>query len=163
MPITPQQLKHQLSRLNIPYQEFSHPPVFTSEESQRLCPPMPGIKEKNLFLRDKKGKNYYLVSLPQDKQLDLKELRQFLGVRGLGFASERRLKKVLGVEPGSVGILALINDKEHLTSVYVDKALLESEWFQSHPLINTETICFETKGLSKWLKHTGHQLQILEV
>lgn len=161
---TPDQtVKERLNKLNISYQEFHHPPVYTVEESQRLCPPMPGIKEKNLFLRDKKGKTYYLVCLPGDKQLNLKEMCQLLGVRGLSFASERRLKEVLAVEPGSVGILALVNDTEHLTTVYIDQDLMNAEWFQSHPLINTSTICFKTEGLPRFLEHTGHSYQTINL
>lgn len=105
-----------LSQLGIEHQNFEHPPVFTCEESQHLCPPMPGLKNKNLFLKDEKGKQHFLVSLTQDKQLNLKDLSQKIGVKGLSFASERRLQDVLGVAPGSVGILALINDTQKLTT-----------------------------------------------
>lgn len=145
-----------LSHLGIHFQVFEHPPVFTCEESQQFCPPMPGLKNKNLFLKDEKGKKYFLVSLTQDKQLNLKDLGQKIGVKGLSFASERRLQEVLGISPGSVGILALVNDKEKSTSVFIDEDLLRSEWFQSHPETNTSTVCFKTADLQKFFAHTGH-------
>lgn len=148
-----------LAALSIPFQVFEHPPVFTCEESQQLCPPMPGLKNKNLFLKDEKGKKYFLVSLTQDKQLNLKDLGQKLGVKGLSFASERRLQEVLGIAPGSVGLLALVNDMQKLTTVYIDEDLLKAEWFQSHPLVNTSTVCFKTTDIRKFLHHTGHPFE----
>ncbi len=151
-----QKILTKLEELAIPHQDFTHPAVYTCEESQQLCPPMPGKKNKNLFLRDRKGKKYFLISLAQDKQVNLKQLSNTLGVNGLSFASEERLMKVLGVEPGSVGLLTLVNDTERLSSVYVDQELLDEEWFQSHPAINTSTIAFKTSGISTLLSHTGH-------
>jgi Ala-tRNA(Pro) deacylase len=152
-----------LDELGIEYQNFTHPAVYTCEESQRLCPPMPGKKNKNLFLRDRKGKHYYLISLEQGKRADLKQLSAMLGVSGLSFASERRLMNVLGVEPGSVGILSLLNDTDVLTDVWIDQELLDEEWLQSHPIVNTETSCFKTEQLENLLKHSGHTLKQLRL
>ena len=155
--------KKVLEELNIPYQEFTHPAVFTCEEAEKCCPAMPGIKEKNFFLRDKKGRNYYLITLPAAKQIQLKELGQIIGVKHLSFASDRRLKEVLSIEPGSVGLLALINDSEALTTVFIDEDLLREEWIQSHPLINTSTICFKTAELSRFFADTGHEWKKIKI
>lgn len=153
---TSQSILKKLEELDIPFQNFTHPAVYTCEESQQLCPPMPGKKNKNLFLRDRKGKHYFLISLAQDKRADLKQLAEILGVNGLSFASEKRLMKVLGVAPGSVGILALLNDQECLADVWIDQELLDEEWLQSHPIVNTETTCFKTDQLQALLSHFGH-------
>ena len=91
----------------------------------------------------------------------MKELGQRLGVKGLSFASPERLKNVLGIEPGSVGLLALVNDPQKLTKVYIDQDLLGQEWFQSHPLVNTSTVCLRTDGLRKFLEVTGHDFAAL--
>ena len=147
-----------LASLHIEHQTFEHPPLFTTADSH-LQPPMPGVKNKNLFLKDEKGKQYFLVSLTQDKQLNLKTLGQRLGVKGLGFASPERLKNILGIEPGSVGLLALVNDTQKLARVYIDQDLLDPEWFQSHPLLNTSTVCFRTADIKKFLDHTGHHFE----
>jgi Ala-tRNA(Pro) deacylase len=158
-----QDIFQQLDNLGIEHQNFTHPAVFTCEEAQRLCPPMPGKKNKNLFLRDRKGKHYYLISLAQDKQADLKKISEILGVKGLSFASETRLMKVLGVSPGSVGLLALMNDTETVTDVWIDQELLEEDWFQSHPIVNTETTCFKTDQLQALLQNSGHNLNSLNL
>ena len=155
--------KKTLEDLNIPFQEFSHPAVFTCEEANRHCPPMPGAKAKNLFLKDSKEKQYYLVCLAEKQKISLKELSQLIGVKGLSFASERRLKEVLGVEPGSVGILALINDTGKKTHVLIDKELMNDQWFRSHPLVNTATICLKTSELERFLKHTGHSSEFINL
>lgn len=152
-------LKDQLTQWGVTFQVFTHPPVFTCEESQRLCPPMPGIKNKNLFFRDDKGKRYFLVSMAQDKQKSIQEIAECIGEKRIGFASERRLKETLGVEPGSVGVLALLNDADCKTSVFIDQDLLNEEWFQSHPLINTETWSLKTTDLNKCFEKTGHQME----
>lgn len=104
-----------------------------------------------------------MVSLPQDKQADLKQLATMLEISGLSFASPERLQKVLGVEPGSVGILALLNDKEVLTEVWIDQELLEEEDFQSHPTINTESSCFKTSDLKVLFAATGHKMRPLQI
>ena len=94
-----------------------HPPVMTVEESLRLVPKLPGAKTKNLFLRDKKGKRHFLVTVRHDLAVDLSALESVLGVRGLGFASPERLATHLGVTPGSVSLLALGNAKPMAASI----------------------------------------------
>ena len=88
-----------------------HPPVMTVEESLRLVPKFPGAKTKNLFLRDKKGRRHLLVTVPHDKAVDIDALAAVIGVNGLGFGSAERLKKYLGITPGSVSLFSLVNDK----------------------------------------------------
>ena len=71
----------------------------------RLVPKFPGAKTKNLFLRDKKGRRHFLVTVPHDIAVDLDALGAALGVGGVGFASAERLQKYLGITPGSVSLL----------------------------------------------------------
>jgi len=160
--MTPQEALDYLDALEIPYQEFTHPPVFTCEESQ-LLPDMPGKKNKNLFLRDKKGQQYFLITLTQDKQLPLDTVAELLGESKISFASERRLMDVLGVEAGSVGLLALPFDKDIRTRVFIDEDLLDEDWVQSHPLVNTSTVSFEREALPRFFEKTGHQWQPIKL
>jgi Ala-tRNA(Pro) deacylase len=95
----------------IELQRFEHPPVMTVEESERLVPRLPGAKTKNLFLRDKKGARHFLVTVPYKVAVDLIALGVQLGAGRLGFASAERLMKHLGVTPGWVSLLALVNDR----------------------------------------------------
>lgn len=151
-----------LEENKIEYQRFDHPPVYTCEEAERLCPDMPGASIKNLFLRDKDGKRHFLAVVGYEKSVDLKQLKELLGVSGLSFASEERLKKYLGVEPGSVTLLGLINDPDHAVEVLIDQQLW-GQAFQCHPLVNTATLVISAEGIEHFLKKTGHSYQLIEI
>src|SRR5437764_9908864 len=99
-----------LAQHRIEARRHEHPPVMTVEESERLVPRLPGARTKNLFLRDKKGSRHFLVTVPHDVAVDLNALGARIGAGRLGFASAERLQRHLGITPGSVSLLALVND-----------------------------------------------------
>ena len=115
---------------------FEHAPVMTVEESLRLVPSLPGAKTKNLFLRDKKGARHLLVTVPHDLAVDLNSLGLLLGTGRLGFGSPERLMKFLGVTPGSVSLLALVNDA---------------------------TMVIPHRQLERFLEATGHSARVVDV
>jgi len=152
-----------LDSVDVLYERFDHPAVFTVSEAIKLSPEIDGAPTKNLFLRDKKGIRHFLVVIPQDKQVDLKELSSILEASRLSFASPDRLKKYLGIEPGSVSILALLNDSEKTVEVFVDNELWNEEIILCHPLVNTSTLAIPRDGIKQFLEKTGHNLMLLEV
>ena len=152
-----------LDSINVSYERFDHPAVYTVSEAKKLSPEMDGASTKNLFLRDKKGIRHFLVVVPQDKQVDLKELSSILEVSRLSFASPDRLKKYLGIEPGSVSILALLNDPEKTVEVFVDNELWNAEIILCHPLVNTSTLAITRDGIKQFLEKTGHNLMLVEI
>lgn len=152
-----------LEEHRIPYQRFDHPAVFTCEESARLCPDMPGVHTKNLFLRDGKGKRNILVVVRCEKNVDLKALRKILEADKLSFASPERLKEFLGVEPGSVTLLGLIHDEENQVEVVFDKEILEADALQCHPLVNTASLVISHEGIEQFLKATEHAYRVVVV
>src|SRR5262249_14030476 len=97
----------------ISYQRHDHPAVFTVEDVKQLRLPIDGTQTKNLFLRDEKGRKHFLVVVGHDKQVDLRGLSAAIGSSKLSFASPDRLRTHLGIEPGSVSMLALVNDSSH--------------------------------------------------
>src|SRR5690349_15851592 len=107
----------------IAYQRVNHPPVFTCEEAKRLVPTLAGAETKNLFLRDGRGRKHFLLSVPAEKNVDLKALSRALGISGLSLASTDRLKKYLSLEPGSVSLLGVINDSSKEVEVLIDQDL----------------------------------------
>ena len=145
------------------YDRFDHPAVYTVSEAKKLSPEMDGASTKNLFLRDKKGIRHFLVVVPQDKQVDLKELSSILEASRLSFASPDRLNKYLGIEPGSVSILALLNDPEKTVEVFVDNELWNAEIILCHPLVNTSTLAITRDGIKQFLEKTGHNLMLVEI
>ena len=152
-----------LDSIDVSYERFDHPAVYTVSEAKKLSPEMDGASTKNLFLRDKKGIRHFLVVVPQDKQVDLKELSSILEVSRLSFASPDRLKKYLGIEPGSVSILALLNDPEKTVEVFVDNELWNAEIILCHPLVNTSTLAITRDGIKQFLEKTGHNLMLVEI
>jgi Ala-tRNA(Pro) deacylase len=141
----------------------SHPPVMTVEESERLVPRLPGAKTKNLFVRDKKGLRHFLVTVPHDLAVDLAALGATLDAGRLGFASPERMAKHLGITPGSVSLLALVNDRDGAVEFVIDRALWDAAAVQAHPLINDATMVIAHADVERFLAATGHVPRVVDV
>jgi Ala-tRNA(Pro) deacylase len=141
----------------------AHPTVMTVEESERLVPKLPGAKTKNLFLRDKKGLRHFLVTVPHDLAVDLAALGATLDAGRLGFASPERMAKHLGITPGSVSLLALVNDRDGAVEFIIDRALWDAEAVQAHPLINDATMVITHADLERFLDATRHVPRVIDV
>lgn len=147
----------------IEYKRYDHPPVFTCEDANRLIPNLPGQKTKNLFICDNKGKQHFLVSVPDGKSVDLKAMGEAITAKRLRFASADRLARHLKLEPGAVTLLGVMNDDAGAVRVVIDKALWEAQAIQCHPLINTATLVISLEGVRAFLAATGHEPLILDV
>ena len=152
-----------LSEHAIAYERCDHPPVATVAEAARLVPPLPGVKTKNLFLRDKPGRRHFLVCVPAAKPVDLTLFSDQIGAGRLSFGSPDRLVKYLGVAPGAVTLFAVFNDPDHGVELYVDEDLWQAEAYQFHPLVNTSTLVVSREAVTRFLKLTGHPLHLLRV
>ena len=152
-----------LRRHGIAPARHEHPAVMTVEESERLVPPLPGAKTKNLFLRDKKGARHFLVSVPAARAVDLVALGAALGAGRLGFASPERLHRHLAITRGSVSLLALVNDTAGAVEFVIDRALWEADAVQAHPLINTATTILTHADLELFLRATAHAPRVIDV
>jgi Ala-tRNA(Pro) deacylase len=163
MPATPSDLFAFLDRLGIRHATLTHAPMFTVEQSRTLRGQIPGGHTKNLFLRDKKGA-FYLVVLLEDAVVDLKSLHRRLGASGrFSFGSADQLRALLGVEPGAVTPFAVINDTDGRVQVVLDKAMVEHDILNYHPLVNTMTTTIARDDLVKFLAATGHPPRVEEV
>ncbi len=140
-----------------------HPAVMTCAQSDHLVPVLPGAKAKNLFLRGKKGLRSLLVTAPSDRQVDLRLLGDMLGLGRLGFASPERLHACLGVTPGAVSLLALVNDTAHAVDFLLDRRLWEADAIQAHPLVNTATCVLPHEDLVRFLAITQHPARVLDI
>jgi len=152
-----------LERHGIATVRVEHPAVMTVEESDRLVPLLPGAKTKNLFLRDRKGIRHFLVTVPAHAAVDLNALGVAIGAGKLGFASPERLDKHLAIKPGSVSLLALINDVGSSVEFVIDRRLWESDAVQAHPLVNTATMIIAHADLERFLLATGHRPIVIDV
>ena len=111
-----------LTSLGIETETFDHPPVFTVEESQQHTAHLPGAHCKNLFLKDKKDR-LWLVTCGDEQRVDLNRLAKALGAARFSFGRSELLREVLGVEPGSVTPLAIVNDSDGRVTHVLDARL----------------------------------------
>src|SRR5262245_25564064 len=159
--LSPQQLFARLDRLGIAHRTVEHPPVFTVEEAKALRGSLPGHHIKNLFLRNKKEEMWLVVAL-EDRAIDLKRLGEVLGAGRLSFGSAERLKRHLGVEPGSVTPLALANDEARAVQLVLDRGVAEGGPVNAHPLVNTMTTALTAADLLRFFEATGHMPRWLD-
>ena len=152
-----------LSTRNIWHEVTEHKAVYNMAEVAEICLPYPEADAKNLFIRDDKKRNYYLITVNGDKRVDLKAFRQQNGTRPLTFASDQDLMDILGLIPGAVTPLGLLNDREHKTTFWLDKSFLEgSGLIGVHPNDNTATVWLKTQELLRLLEENGTQITLFE-
>lgn len=140
------------------YQRVEHPAVFTCDEAELHRPDMPAVSTKNLFLCDKKARRFFLAVTACEKIMNLDALASQFGIKHLRFASEKNLMRLLGVTRGAVTMMGLVNDKEHNVELWIDDEIWQSEYFLSHPLVNTATLVFAKSELERFFKLTEHTL-----
>ena len=159
--LDPQQLFARLDALGIAHRTVEHPPVFTVEEAKALRGDLPGHHIKNLFLRNKKEEMWLIVAL-EDRAVDLKRLGEVLGAGKLSFGSPDRLRRTLGVEPGSVTPLALANDTGRVVRLALDRGLADGQPLNAHPLVNSMTTTLSLDDLQRLFAATGHEPRWLD-
>lgn len=138
-----------------------HEAAFTVDQAVELRGAIPGLHTKNLFLKDKKGA-YFLVTLPEDAAVDLKRIHTAIGAKGrVSFGSAEAMVEMLGITPGSVTPLALINDDERRVTCVFHEALAAAELINVHPLRNTATVTLARADLFAILAASGHEPQVL--
>ena len=145
-----------LEQLGVSLDIHHHAPLRTVADSQHLRGEIDGAHIKNLYLRDN-TKNNYLVVADETLAIDLKELAPKIGANRLSFGSADRLMEFLGVRPGAVSPLTLVNDPDNNVQLVMDAALLEAEKINVHPLVNDMTVTMAVEGLDVFLDHTGHK------
>lgn len=162
MPATREDLFARLAELGIETQTKDHAPVYTVDEARALRGEIAGGHCKNLFLKDKKGALWLVVTL-EDTQVDLKTLPQKMGSARLSFGKAELLGEVLGIEPGSVTPFAVVNDPENKVQVVLDEAMMAHDVLNYHPLKNDATTSISASDLVTFLQSCGHEPKIVPV
>ena len=141
-----------------------HKAVYNMAELAELVIPYPEADAKNLFIRDDKKRNYYLITVKGDKRIDLKEFRAKHGTKPLSFASESDLMDILGLMPGAVTPLGILNDDARRVKVFIDSALAgENGLIGVHPNENTATVWMKTADLVSIIKDHGNMVEITDM
>ncbi len=153
MHINQQQLLAHLDTHAIGYTLYSHQPLFTCEQALEVVNQLriPGMGIKNLFLKDKKDR-LYLITATHTTRIELKKVGKALEAKELRFAAPELLMEHLGVEPGSVTPLALINDRQKEVHIIIDAEIFAHEYIQIHPLKNDATVVISSKDLMAFFK-----------
>ena len=151
-----------LNKSGVNYEITEHKAVFNMEELGEVKLPYPEFDAKNLFVRDDKKQNYYLITVKGDKRVNLKEFRKKYGLRNLSFASAEELMKIMGLTPGSVTPLGLLNDEEHIVKFYLDSEF-NGTLIGVHPNDNTATVWLKSEDLIKIIKEHGNEVSLAEL
>ena len=138
-----------------------HPAVFRVEEGLDLKAALPGVHTKNLFLKDKKGR-LWLISAAQDTVIDLKRAHRTLGSDRLSFGNEALMWETLGVRPGSVTALGLINDTDRRVTFVLDQRLWDADIVNFHPLTNTATTAMGQAAFRRVLTLLDREPQVVD-
>ena len=161
MAATPDDLFAFLDAHGIGHETRWHEPVFTVEEGRALKAEMPGGHTKNLFMTDKDGA-IILIAAHAESALPLNRLHRAIGTRRLSFASAETMESLLGVTPGSVTAFALINDTGHRVGFIIDRALMDHDPLNFHPLTNTGTTAISRADFERFLAATGHEATVID-
>jgi Ala-tRNA(Pro) deacylase len=152
-----------LVKLAIKFEYHEHPPLATIEDAKIHWVNYNSGRCKNIFFRNHKGDRHYLVILEHLRQLNIKDLEKRLKQGKLTFASDQRLKKFLGVEPGSVSPFGLINDYEKHVHLFIDEKLNEFERLTFHPNINTASLIVSKFDFIKYLDYTRNSYEFIRL
>ena len=152
-----------LAELGIAYSRHEHPPVATVEEAEQHWAGIDAAHCKNLFLRNQKGNRHYLVIVQHAKRADLRAVADQIGDGKLSFASPDRLMTHLGLTPGSVSPFGLINDRDHVVRVVLDRDLKAAARLSFHPNINTATLTIAAPDFQRFLAACGNTVQYVTV
>jgi Ala-tRNA(Pro) deacylase len=159
---TQEELLNVLNQINIEYTNHEHPAVYTVEEADLHHDGIDGVHSKNLFFKDRK-KNLFLVVTLSDKPIKIKEVGNKIGAKGLSFGKPELLAEVLGVIPGAVTPLAVINAKNHDLKVILDEEMMENDLLNFHPIVNTATTTISSDGLITFMEHCNQDFEIVRL
>ncbi len=160
MHATRETLFNRLADLGIETRTVEHEAVFTVAESEKLERDLPGGHTKNLFVKDAKGKLFLIVA-ESHTEVDMKRIHKRIGCARLSFGKPDLLEETLGVTPGSVTALAVINDTAGAVEVILDETLTAFDVVNCHPLANTATTAIARDDLIRFLTETGHPPRIM--
>ena len=153
-----------LIQKNISHEITEHGAVYNMEEVAMADLPYTECMAKNLFVRDDKKQNFYLITVKGDKRVDLKQFRKDHNTRSLQFVSAELLMDIMGLIPGAVTPMGLLNDSECKVRWFLDKAFMEEPGIMGvHPNDNSATVWMKPEDLVELIKEHGNTVKWIEV
>ncbi len=146
-----------LNELGVAYQRVSHAPAATMEDCIKIDEQLGVEMCKNLFLCNRQKTAFYLLMMPADKEFRTKDLSRQINSARLSFAGAEWMQEFLGLQPGAVSVLGLMNDKDHRVQLLIDEDVLQKEFVGCHPCVNTASLKMTVRDLTeKFLLAVGH-------
>ena len=152
-----------LKSLEIGFDYYEHPPVRTIDEARKYWKDIESAHCKNLLFRNHKGNRHYLVIIEHSHDLSIRDLEQKLKQGKLSFASDERMKKHLGVTPGSVSPFGLINDSTKHVHLFLDENLKNAKKISFHPCMNTASLVILFSDFERFLNWSGNTFEYLKL
>lgn len=160
--MTKEETYQYLKEHNVAFEITEHGAVFNMKELKSVELPYPEADAKNLFVRDDKKRNYYMITVKGDKRVDLKDFRRKHELRPLTFASADEMMEIMKLYPGAVTPLGLLNDEEHKVKFFLDEAF-GTGLIGVHPNDNTATIWLQSSDLVRIIKEHGNIVEIFDI
>lgn len=153
-----------LNSRKISYEVTEHKAVYNMDELTEIALPYADTIAKNIFVHDDKKQDYYLITMKGKKRMNLKKFRRDNGTRPLSFANENDLMTFLGITPGAVTPLGLLNDEKCSVHLFLDRDFLTPPAIIGiHPNDNTATVWLRTDDLIRIIKEHGNDVHIIEI
>lgn len=150
-----------LDQMKIEYELVKHQEIFTMEEGEMLNIPHEESIAKNLFLRDDRKENFYIVTIKKNKKVNLTDLKNKLNSRKLTFASVELLDSILGLKQGSVTPLGVLNDQTKKVKIIIDETYKKENFIGIHPNQSDATIYLKMTDLEKVIKQNKTEYQFM--
>ena len=153
-----------LDSLGIRYKRVDHSPAYTMAACEEIDRIFGTLMCKNLFLCNSQKTNFYLLMMPGDKKFKTKDLSKQINSARLSFADEDFMRELLGLAPGAVTVLGLMNDRDKRVRLIIDKELLSDGYIGAHPCVNTSSLKIKTSDITdKFLKAVDHDYTVVEL
>ena len=103
--------------------------------------------------------------MPADKKFKTKELSKQIGSARLSFGEPEFMERFLGISPGSVSVLGLMNDTQGRVRLLIDEDVIKGrEFIGCHPCVNTSSLKIQTRDiLEKFLPHVEHPYTLVRL
>lgn len=153
-----------LDSLGIPYERVENDVVETMEECVEVDKALGAEIRKSVFLTNKNKTEFYLLVLPADKAFDAAEFTDQIGCTKPSFATGDQMVKLLGVAPGTAGVMSLMNDAAGKVELIMDREVANAEWFACNACDNRSHLKIKTRDLlKKLLPYIKHRPTIIEL
>ena len=148
---------------NIWHEITEHEAVCSMSELMSVELPYPECDAKNIFIHDDKRQNFYLITVKGDIRLNSTQFRKSHALRPISFASDDELMNILGVKPGSVSPLGILNDSESKVQFFIDSDFWQGRKLVGvHPNENTATVWLKIDDLIDIIRRHGNTVTIEE-